>query len=342
MLEMLKKLVSLAVARNVLLFLELLAIPIAIVAIYQSSEAIRLQTISNREQQVASAWSQLTARAPGNSGKGAALMTLHDNGEVLSGLLIDCETMGGVYVDDPNRRCRGAPFLKGVLLKGLNLPEIKDIESLFQRDKDLEVCALGEPVRITDSDFSGAIFEDATIYCGMILDVNFKNTYFRQSIIADSWLYNVDVSGSRIEKMISNRIEGLLAEGSIFVRTDFRGTYAGGVNFTKAKFNSVNFALSHAAHLNVSGADFCFFENEAFPSTEENCPTELPDEVVAAMWAWSDMPPKGLGSTAEKLKNVRTCSSAFRTASFGNEFEGYGFVHDRGYLPPPPCRTNGD
>lgn len=338
MLDLLKRLVSLAAARNFLLTLELIAIPLSIYAIIQSSIAIRLQAEGNNEQRISSAWSQLTTPASGNSGKGEAINRLFKEGEELSGMLLNCEAMGGTYVEDPKRRCKGAPYISGLNLIGGTPPQetLHAIAQLENPAMDPEECTL-DALNMNGSDLSGSVLKKSTIYCGMLVDITAKDAYFDNVVIANSWLYNFDISGSVGLTLLRNRIDGMVAVKSVFIGTDFGGTHASGINFTDAKFDKVKLAGLEGQDFNVSGADFCYFNNEAFPSDEEHCPESIPDDVLAGMWAWSDMPPKGIGATAERLKSVKLCASEYRETNFGTEFGDYGFVYDRGYMAPERC-----
>lgn len=329
---------SLSRFRRFIFVVDLVALPLAVIAIWQSSQAIQLQIQSNEEQRVAAAWAQVANRATGNSGKGEAINTLFERGEQLSGLLLDCESMGGTYVKQPLRRCKGAPYIDGLRILGSFTPIVFEgvYPDLSDVSLDSELCDSNRP-DIIDSDFSGSTIARGAIYCAMMIDVTIRDAWFQDTTIANSWLYNVDISGSEDFLLLGNRYDGLVAEGAIFNRTDFRNSEAAGINFTNAKFDQVNFRGLVGQDFNVSGAHFCYSSNTAYPPSAEHCPVEIPDSVLEQMWAWSDMPPVGIGPVADKLATIKRCSAEHRPANFGREFDDYGFVYDRGYKLPPQC-----
>ncbi|THV13769.1 pentapeptide repeat-containing protein [Rhizobium rhizophilum] len=341
MIPILPKMNWLSKFREFVFVVDIVAIPIGVVAIIQSSAAINLQVQSNEDQRVAAAWSQVANRATGNSGKGEALNLLFERGEKLSGLLIDCESMGGRYVDDPVRRCKGAPYIDGLRLVASDTQiSVDDIHSrLNSISLNPDLCDTGR-LDIIDADFSGATLASSVIYCAMMIDVTMKDTWFSETIIANSWLYNADISGAKDFILAGNRYDGLVAEGAVFTETDFKETQAAGINFSNAKFDKVNFRGMEGGDYNVSGAHFCFSSNTAYPPSEEHCVVDLPESVLKEMWAWSDMPPIGIGAINEKLAMIKRCPAELRTATFGKEYADYGFVYDRGYKAPDACAAD--
>lgn len=327
--------------RRFVFVVDLVAIPLGVIAIWQASDAIQLQVQSNEEQRGAAAWSQVANRATGNSGKGEAINTLFQRGEKLNGLLLDCESMGGAYVNDPLRRCKGAPYIDGLRLIASITPIALDAgePDLSEISLDPELCD-SDRLDIIGSDFSGSTLANSAVYCAMMIDVAIKDAFFQNTTIANSWMYNVDISGSQDFIFSGNRYDGLVAEGAVFNHTDFKNSHAAGINFTNAKFDSVNFQGLEGQDFNVSGAHFCFSSNTAFPPSIEHCAIELPESVLQEMWAWSDMPPVGIGPIADKLATIKHCPAEQRSANFGKEYSDYGFVYDRGYKPPTACMAD--
>lgn len=344
MVSVFAKLFSFSRIRDFIFVVDLVALPLGVVAIWQTSVAIQLQVDSNEEQRVAAAWAQVANRATGNSGKGEALNLLFEKREDLSGLLIDCKSMGGEYVSDPVLRCKGAPFLEGLRLIGTFEPlpfQMERFPEVLPEQADFDRCE-PERLNIEGSDFSGSYFRNSVIYCAMMINVSASTTVSVDTTIASSWLYNFDISDSYGLRLVGNSIDGMIAERSTLLDVKFSGTNATGINFTDARFSRVDFTGLEGFDWNVSGANFCYARNSDDPMSEEECSPTLPDEVLKGMWAWSDQPPKAVGPLAEQLKKIKTCPSEYRTPTFGREYQNIGFVYDRGYKPPVQCQEPTD
>jgi len=344
LLTLIQNLLSLAFIRNVVLIFELVLIPLGVYALYQTNKALSLQRIANHQQNISTAWSILGTSSPGNSGKSHALNTLYQNGEELRGLIIDCHSMGGRFIKDPDLRCQGAPFFVDLLLQGGD--KILS-DSLFQTDEnkynleevlDPERC-ITSSLDFWDNSFSGAIFKNVTFYCAMIGRLDLTRTWLRNLNIGNSWLYDAELSEARYDSgyFLGNRVEGLVAKNTIFANVVFDGTYFEGVNWSGARFDTVSFNQVVLTDVNVSNADFCYFSNEAFPSEEINCPINFSDKFFERMWAWEDMPPKGLGKFSERLSAVKLCPTELREEYQKKLLRPYVFVVNRGYVKPEGC-----
>jgi Pentapeptide repeats (8 copies) len=324
--------------QNILNVVQLVGIPLALVALYQTNNALKLQEESNRLSLISAAWANLNAPATGNSGKAKAIETLINSGERMVGLKIDCDSMGGTYAIEPYPTCIGAPYFEDLKISP---PKIGDADLMVASYEEMKndpalLCELSAELKF--GSFQWASFDGGYVNCGMIVDFNFGNIDAKSFGVVNSWLYNVIFSNASLYdfKFDYSRFEGVDFSNAELVNATFTNVQFSGVNLKKAKLDRSKFNVASVSDINVSGTDFCYDTNLNVKDVD-NCAEFINDEIVAAMWAWADMPPEALGPLATSLRKVALCDPKLRDNYSTLSDKYYGFTFNREYTKPLGC-----
>lgn len=288
---------------KILIVVELIAIPLGLFGIYQANRSINLQSESNEQQIISSAWQQLTTPSSGNTGKGNALSALAKREVPLVNLRLDCETMGGRYVSDEILQnflyCENAVVLNEIELISPN-PDLRIGEVDRLDASGSYISASIKDFRIKNSDFSNARVDPLFLRSVEISDTNFSRSLQNNIYVEEVEFYNVDMSSSWLNDMFLSKVK--------IYFSDFSNSYFSGLYIDKGvEFSAVN----------VSGVNFCFdrfidYNLEFLNSSEEDCVSGLTPEHVKGMWAWADSKPIGLGSVGDLIKDVTLCDPILR------------------------------
>ena len=343
----LQKIIKLLTLQNIVLFIELFALPLGVYAIFQAEKAIKLQIQANKdqtrsidEQIISSAWQLLTTVSPGNSGKGRALTTLNKNGVTLSNLVITCESMGGRFQKDETflkdmKECKGAPVIQKM--------EITNTDAEFDM-----------------MDFSGAHIRDSMVVGRVIMGFTANNSFIAETAFIGNNIYNMSIKNSRVYNLVflvdvpelfsnldleMNGVAGLELNGSYIQGGGFSEVVLEAANFSDAKFANVDFKNTKFETVNVSNTNFCstwfHYDPEGLNVDEKACSQGLTEENLKGMWAWDDQPPVATGKLATELKkHVKLCDHALRNDYFKKTMDteyGMGTIN-RGYTVPEQCK----
>ncbi len=227
---------------------------------------------------IVSAWSVLTTKARGNSGKKEALETLINLGVELEGLDLSCKTMGGW--DAEKDKCETGVFLDGVT-PHKTAPRAK----------------------MADVDFSGVDLHKAQLVGAELVSANFSSALLGWANLSQADLKFADFSGANFGFTDFT--------GADLRYADFTNAFLSNVRFEGAKLGAANLA-NHTLHgINLSGADFC----SAIIDGEKVCAPYLKQEQLDQAWAWADRPPiLGTDMFGRTLHPPPLCDPSLRPA----------------------------
>ena len=172
----------------------ILALGFAIYGNYQADIGLEQAREEAEESRIVNAWQILSNRSPGNSGKIAALETLNNAEENLTGIDLSCETMDGM--DKKNENCDTPTFLANVSLPNADLIRANLSHATLWR-ANLSHATLSNAnlswanllwANLSDADLIGTNLSRATLWEANLSDanlmganlsnVNFCNPYF--------------------------------------------------------------------------------------------------------------------------------------------------------------------
>lgn len=273
-----------------------------------AQEEVALSRAALERSQVVAAWQVLTARAPGNSGKVAAIETLHSFGESLQGIDLSCEAMGGVVAEVGS--CIGATYLLGLNAPGIRMFSA-NLSSALLTDANLSSG------RLQVSDFTNAKLGLVNLSGAALSHADFSYASMPGTTLQDAIIYQTSFAWAELAHTNFFRADANYA--------DFTSSNLDRANFFQADLQGSNFSNAYFGHgyddrmgphyiqvrgepllydgggsttyypimieANVSGVRFCDDIELRENHWEARCAEGLTQELVDQTWAWEDNPP---------------------------------------------------
>lgn len=172
------------------------------------------ERLIRKEEAISRAWSRLTQRAAGNTGKGQALSFLAKNGIDFSGIDLSCETTGG-WKNSSNTCARRVHF------SGLNLSGKSGTGVNIDTDG----------FHVFDVDFADGFFLRFRMENGSISDGNFSRTILSTAFIANSHITAGWNGGLiRFSDIVNSILDVPWADGVVVPKTGELGPALQGVH----------------------------------------------------------------------------------------------------------------
>lgn len=301
-------------------------------AIKQANDSLDLAKTALAEQRSATAW-QILSQPGTYGGKRTAIELLTKTGDPIIGLDLSCDAILGA--DERTGRCLYDHGLTGTIIA----PEHKAEKRVQLMNLNLSYARLDtlriERAAITFGVFSNARLESMKVQQTQFVDVTLAGAKLHGSVFTNGTLFaNANFDNAELGLATFNDV-----------------TFREYVNFQDAelidaKFKNISFEdTEEFAHINISGAEFCFQKDPGGISL--NCPIVVPQNVADRMWYWSDNPPKGLNHeqlASLKFKRCPGTDLANRKPKIGSRTISLAGINDRllsferfwpGYFPMP-------
>ena len=287
--------------RKYLRWIEAAALVAAIVGMFVSFASLWISRSEIQESRrergadaVARAWTTLSTRSIGNSGKVDALEYLASIGEALENIDLSCEAMGGGPSTNLENACERATYLFGLnfgqfpgtrlnhtSFRGSDLREA-NFDSVLAHLADFSYASLSGSVfsrsdisfsdmtrtAAPESDFGNAVMA--------LVDASFAN-------FSSSKFYNTNMSGINLERarLFNAAVSHADLYSATLVGADLSFATIEDTSLFRADLSGARLNNTTLARVHVSGADFS--------GASINDRTVFRDA-----WAWSDMLPAGL------------------------------------------------
>lgn len=271
------------------------------------------------------AWSLLTTKSAGNSGKITAINVLFGAGEDIVGVDLSCENNGGSLTETPTLPARSILTCdRGVFLSGLEIRNATTAGRTLFSDSDLSGVNLSRS-RLEGLTIRSAAFVGADITGLQILNTTLDRVDFSRALgtpldrperpvrllleapdrerhiarFTNVTFQNANLSGARLF--------GASFVGSEAVGIDFAGTNLGNADLGNVTFQGVRIdADTITEGVNISGATLRLL------CQRRNRDHAMCKAKLAQMWAWSDRPPDV--DPREDWRVWKVCPAALQTA----------------------------
>lgn len=254
---------------------EVVGIPVAVVALIYSIEQTQLAREAYVDQRRSTAWQIVSTAAVTSSGKQYALETLLELDGYLDRLDVSCATM---------QRQATEPCPYPTNLHRLTL----------STNGEWRPTLGGQLFRpyVANSDFASANMIDARFEQLDLIGVNFSAAILRRARFESVRLDTVNFQLADVRDVeFSN---------SIVNRADLTGARLAGADFSGLTFDS---ELGRDWHyLNISGSVFCELQGEVV------CAAGITQEFLDHSWYYKGNPPKGLDVISPTLQLMSGCS----------------------------------
>ncbi len=250
---------------------------------------------------LAQAWFIISQKAPGGSGKAAALEILARNNEPLQGIDISCQLMGSDL--DPSRRrypCATLTQLDGLDLSqtpGLDLSKVNfegiQGEGIDLSRQNLTLSNLSFS-HMPNSNFKGAELWGANLSGSEVFSSRFENADMRGVQFVDSNISSSNFSGANMSSAKMMKTSAFQTDftnanlrDAAFEQAEVRYAVFDGANLFRSSFRDAKIAQTSFNGAQLSSADFTGAE------------IEIHDDVsygFQGAWAWRNEEPKGLGN----------------------------------------------
>ena len=294
----------LAALSHFAIIITLIAFVIDLFARAEDRKRFEEETAEWQFGRLVSAWSLLTTKSSGNSGKITAINVLFAAGEDIVGLDLSCENNGGTLARTTTLYDRFVLACdRGVFLSGLELQSDTSLARNVFSNSNLSGVNLskarfeGLVIRdalLTGANITGARFDDTTLErvdfqsalgtpvdrpelpVLVLLDAPEREQYITR--FEDVRFRNASLSGARL---LGASFAGSQAVGINLTGTNLRHADMTGVSFQGVDINEQTITDG----LNISGAKLRFF------CQRRNRDHAMCRAKLAQMWAWDDRPP---------------------------------------------------
>ena len=200
------------------------------------------------ESRIVNAWQILSNRSPGNTGKKAALETLHNAKENLQGIDLSCETMGGM--DEKNESCDTPTFLANVSLPNADLSQANlsdaDLTWANLSDADLRIANLSDAylggANLSDAYLRGANLSNAGLWRANLSDADLTSSNLSDADLSGTNLSDADLTWANLSNVYFCSLNVYCAENLTQAQIDKAWAWADSPQVFKARHRQLDLA----------------------------------------------------------------------------------------------------